>query len=202
MLVKAGTYALHTYKNGILENSEILPNSNEFILQKKITFENYNQGDVIKVLLSVPNADVELQFPQEKVFHVVPSGPQSNFIEWENEFLLLDSINVTGEYSIKTDIEVQENRLYSNLVERLEHISNTSAIKFFINTGWLIQNDVDTIESLMRSKRIWLTASDGSKIELRPATKSLLKQDTQRELIEYALEFNINKSSNEKTYTF
>lgn len=200
MLVKAGTYALHIYKNGTLESSEMLPNANDYILQKKITFENYNQGDVIKYLLSVPDADVELLFPQEKIFHVVPSGPQSNFIEWENEFLLLDSINVTGEYSIKTDIEVQENRLYSNLVERLEHISNTSAIKLFINTGWIIQNDVDTIESLMRSKRIWLTA-DGSKIELRPATKSFVKKDTQRELIEYALEFNINKSSNEKTYT-
>ncbi|GAB3708750.1 hypothetical protein [Flavobacterium koreense] len=202
MLVKAGTYALHIYKNGTLESSEILPNANDFILQKKITFDNYNQGDVVKCSLSVPDGSRnDLLFPQEKIFHVVPSGPQSNFIEWENEFLLLDSIIVTGEYSIKTDIEVQENRLYSNLVERLEHISNTSAIKLFINTGWLIQNDVDTIESLMRSKRIWLTA-DGSKIELRPATKSLVKKDTQRELIEYALEFNINKSSNEKTYTF
>ncbi|WP_298119301.1 hypothetical protein [Flavobacterium sp.] len=201
MLVKAGTYALHIFKNGTLDSSELLPNANDFILQKKISFQDYNQGDLIKVVLSVPDPTIEIAFPQEKIFYIVPDGPQSNLIEWENEFLLLDAINCTGEYSIKTELEVQENKLYSNLVERLEHISNTSSIKLAINTGWLIKNDVDTIESLMRSKRIWLTAED-SKIELRPATKTLLKQDTQRELIEFTLEFTINKSSNEKTYTF
>jgi len=52
----------------------------------------------------------------------------------------------------------------------------------------------------MSSKKVWL--DNGSNIiELRPITKNLVVADTQRELVDYLLEFTINKSFNEKTYT-
>jgi hypothetical protein len=38
------------------------------------------------------------------------------------------------------------------MVERLEHLSSSKEVKLYLNTGWLLFSDIDTIESLMRSK--------------------------------------------------
>lgn len=201
MFLHVGNFNLEIFKNGIAFETIPLPYSYGQISTHKLSFENFNQGDIIEVTLSDNSlTGAHIQY-QRKKFYVLIPGPQSNFIQWENEFLLQSVLELTGEYALKTDIEVQSNKIYQNLVERLEHISNTTALTFSINTGWLINSDVDTIESLMRSKRIWIT-NGNQYVELRPGIKTLIKQDTQREFIEYALEFTINKSSNEKTYSF
>lgn len=201
ILVPNGNYFLHIYKNGTKVEMIHLPISAGFIISHELSFENYNQGDIIDVKLAGQNDLIDLANPQEKRFYMLPNGPQSNHILYEDEFLLPQKMNFTGEYSIKADIETLSNKVYRNLVERLEYISNTSDIKITINTGWIIQTDVDTIDSILRSKRVWLQ-NDGELIELRPITKSIVQKDTQRDVIEFTLEFQINKKSNEKNYSF
>jgi hypothetical protein len=201
VLVPNGNFFLYIYKNGTLESSIHLPVSNGFIISHELSFENFIQGDIIDVKLNGQNHLSELAYPQEKRFYMLPNGPQSNHILFEDEFLLPQKMNFTGEYSIKADIETISNKIYKNLVSRLEYISNTSDIKLTINTGWIIQTDIDTIDSILRSKRVWLQ-NDQELIELRPLTKSIIQKDTQRDVIEFTLEFQINKKSNEKTYSF
>ena len=52
----------------------------------------------------------------------------------------------------------------------------------------------------MRSKRAWLPLADKT-IELRPLSKTMVNQDTERELIDYTIEFQINRQYNEETYS-
>jgi hypothetical protein len=48
--------------------------------------------------------------------------------------------------------EFKSQTIYVDMVERLEHLSSSKEVKLYLNTGWLLFSDIDTIESLMRSK--------------------------------------------------
>jgi hypothetical protein len=49
--------------------------------------------------------------------------------------------------------EFKSQTIYVDMVERLEHLSSSKEVKLYLNTGWLLFSDIDTIESLMRSKK-------------------------------------------------
>lgn len=197
ILIPSGNYELRIFKNGSIESSLSLPTSNGKIICKKVTFENFNQGDVIDYVLDVVGGT---STAIKKSFVVFPEGMYSNILVWENEFLLQSALECTGTTSIKSDIEFQSQKVYEDFVEKLNHLSSSKEVRFTINTGWLMQSDVDTIESLMRSKRVWLTKGNET-IVLRPTGKSIVNQDSERELIDFTLEFIINRNYDEETYT-
>ena len=99
-------------------------------------------------------------------------------------------LECTGGISIKGDFENRTTILYQNLVEVLDIINNTKVNKLTISTGWLTRNDIDTIESLIRSKRVWIELP-GKLVSLRPFNKTMLNEDTQRELVDYLIEFQM-----------
>jgi hypothetical protein len=121
-------------------------------------------------------------------------------ILWEDEFLLKAALECTGEVFIKTNIESVSQRKYKNLVERIETIEIVEDNILSINTGWLMKSDIDSVISLIRSKRAWLITADQT-IELRSITKSIVPQKTDQELISFDLDFKINKAHNAETYT-
>ena len=198
ILYPEGSYELRTFKNGTLVSSVALPESTDTIVCKKVSFSAFAKGDVVQYIVDVVG-ETNSSAPK-KTFKLFPEGNYSNTIVWQNEFLLQSPLECTGTASIKTDFEFISQKVWENLVEILEHLSSSKEVKLYINTGWLLNTDVDTIESLMRSKRAWLLNSKGN-ISLRPIGKSMINQDLQRELIEYSLEFTINRNYDEETYS-
>jgi len=136
----------------------------------------------------------------KKTFIVFPNDNYSNMIVWENEFLVQSALECTGTASIKTEFEFQTQKLFENLVEKIQTLSTTKEVKLYINTGWILKSDVDTIESILRSKRAWLLQNE-VEINLVPVSKSIVNTDLERELIEFSLEFIINRTYNEETYS-
>jgi hypothetical protein len=198
ILIPIGTYELRTFKNGTLIYSEALPTNTYTTLCKKVLFDTYNQGDVIEYVIDIVgenNTDAP-----KKIFCVFPNSNYSNMIVWENEFKMQSAIECTGSASLDPDLEFQSQKVYQNLVETLEHLSSSKDVKLYIDTGWLLFTDIDTIESVMRSKRAWLIQGD-KQISLRPIGKQLPKQDYENELISFPLEFTINRAYDEETYT-
>lgn len=201
MLVPNGSYELRIIKNGTplpIEAAIPLPYANGIIISKKIFFSDFTIGDVIDYTIDIPLTDSIN--PPTKRFYVIPEARYSSHIIWENEFLVQSALELTGAWNIKSDLEFKSQTLYENLVEVLHHLENTKISKCTVNTGWLIKSDIDTIESLMRSKRAWLQLPNKD-IQLRPISKSLINEDTERELIEYTIEFQINRTYNEETYS-
>jgi len=198
ILYPSGSYELRTFKNGTLVSAVALPASIDTIVCKKVSFSAFNQGDVIQYVVDVVGENNALA--PKKTYKFYPEGNFSNTIVWQNEFLLQSALECTSSASIKTDFEFLSQKVYENLVEILENLSTSKEVKLFINTGWLLRTDVDTIESLMRSKRAWLVNSKGN-ISLRPIGKSIINQDLSRELIEFSLEFIINRNYDEETYS-
>lgn len=199
ILYPSGNYELRTIKNGTVVSAVALPASTDTVVCKKVLFSAFAKGDYIQYVVDVVGQN-NASAPK-KTFKLLPEGNYSNTIVWQNEFLLQSPLECTGTASIKSDFEFISQKVWENLVEILEHLSSSKEVKLFINTGWLIQTDVDTIESLMRSRRAWLLNPKGN-ISLRPIGKSMINQDLSRELIEYSLEFTINRNYDEETYSF
>jgi len=198
MLYPSGSYELRTFKNGTLVTSEALPAYDNKIICKKVLFSDYYQGDIVQYIVDVVGENNSTA--PKKIFKMLPEGNYSNTIVWENEFLLQSALECTGTASIKSDFEFTSQKVYENLVEKLDYLSSSKEVKLFINTGWLIKSDIDTIESLMRSKKAWLVNTKGN-ISLRPINKAMVNEDLARELIEFSLEFIINRTYDEETYS-
>lgn len=124
----------------------------------------------------------------------------SNNIFWENEFLLQSHLDCTGNYSLKSDFEYISFKSYHDFVEKLEYLDNNKTNVLSINTGFILKSEIDSIESLIRSKRVWIEI-DSKMVEIRPISKSIVNIDSEKEYIEYTLEFQINRKTNEETYT-
>jgi len=198
ILVPDFNYELRIFKNNVLHQTIRLPYPDGKILCKKISFSTYNHGDVVRVSLN-QEGDIDSEVP-EKIFYVIPEGKYSNHITWEDEYLLQSALECTGALMVKPEFEFKSNLVYQNLVEILEYLETKKTGKLFINTGWIINSHIDDIESLLRSRRVWLQLGD-KRISLRPITKTIVTEDTERELIEYALEFQINPSYDQETYS-
>ncbi len=200
LLVPSGSFYLEILRNNVFYQAMQLPPSNDGILCKKITFNTFNQGDIISVQLSENNKPGSVESrPYPKKFIVFPTEKHSNHIVWEDEYLLKKAIECTGSPKILSEFEFQTNKKYKSLVEQLNILQTDKSVKFTINTGWLLKSDVDTIESLMKTKRAFLDAS--KMIAIVPIGKSMINEDTDRELIEFTLEFQINPTYNEETYS-
>jgi hypothetical protein len=198
ILIPAGSYELRTLKNGTLVSAEALPASTGVVICKKVLFSAFEKGDLIQYVIDVVGQSNALA--PKKTYILFPDNNYSNMIVWENEFLLQSAIECTGSALLDPEGEFQSQTVYVDLVERLEHLSSSKTVKLFINTGWLLFSDIDTVESLMRSKRAWLIQGDTT-ISLRPIRKKLPQKDLEEELIQYPLEFQINQKYNEETYS-
>jgi hypothetical protein len=198
ILIPSGNYELRTLKNGTLVSSTALPASTGVVLCKKVVFSAYEKGDVIQFVIDVVGQTNTLA--PKKTYILYPDDNYSNMIVWENEFLVQSAIECTGTASLVPEGEFKSQTIYVDMVERLEHLSSSKEVKLYLNTGWLLFSDIDTIESLMRSKRAWLIQGNNT-ISLRPISKKLPPKDVEEELIQYALEFKINQKYDEETYS-
>lgn len=195
-------YELRIFKNNNFIQSVPLGSSLGHIMTKKISFDNFIQGDIVHVTLEVVGVfSIDEASVPKKTFYVLPNQKYSWNIFWENEFLLQSVLECTGGLSSKSDFEYKTNNLFQNLVEVMEHIETTKISKITASTGWILSTQIDDIESLMRSKRVWFDLGY-KQIELRPISKTKIDIDTDRELIEYSIEFQINRSYDQETYTF
>jgi len=176
---------------------EELPISSGKTILKKIDFSDYSQGDKVEFLLISPLNEVLAN----KTFYVLPEQKYSWHLVWQSEYLMQSVIQCTGSLSTKSDFEYKTNLVFKNLVEVLDYLETTKTDKLIISTGWILKTQLDEIESLLRSPRVWLFKDD-KKIELRPITKSVVIEDKERELIEYNLEFQINRTYDQETYSF
>lgn len=198
MLLPAGNFLMLTNKNNNQVDSYSITSSGG-IFTKKIYFSDFSPGDKITIQLLDPITGIIS--PTQNIFLMFPDSRYSNQIVWENNFLLQNNLEFTGGFSLKPDYESTTQTTYKDLVEVMEIIENKKVSKFSINTGWVLKSDNITVDSLLRSKKAWLITPDEN-ISLRPLTKTILQEDSERELVMYDVEFQINRSYDEKNYKF
>jgi hypothetical protein len=195
-LLPAGANTISIYKNDSLLQEEIITaNATDNVFTKKYTMADYNglPGDVLK--FKVKDLDVY------KSVIVFPEHTFSNHILFIDEFKLLSTLQCTGDFAFPTAYNQTTHEYKRNLVEVLEIIETEKVNSFKINTGWVLQTDNVTIDSLLRSKKAWLFINDNYVIEMVPISKKETNIDSDRDLYEYDLEFQINRAYNAQNYT-
>lgn len=196
-LLPTGTHILKTYKNQEEVASEQLQiAAGENIITKKIDASAYGaqKGDFFKVKIHETLVFYE--------FVVFPAGAQSNMLVFLNEYKLKSSLELTGGYVVDASYSQVEESVYENLVKVLKVIETTKTETISINTGYLLQSDVVTLDSLLMHKKAWLITSENQTLELVPKAKKLKGTDSTKELYEYTLTFTINAPNDAQNYTF
>lgn len=187
VLLTTGTHNFTITKNGVdVANFDINVLSTN-ICSRALIMDDYSakKGDVIECKLTAA-PDIK------KVFYIFPKTAYSNYIAFEDEYLLKNIIQFTGEYKIITDFATKFNRLQNGLVETQQKVSSKKESSFILNTGFVLQEQELQIESLIDSKKAWLIIGENEGIELIPNTKKIAKTDPTTELYSYDIEFLIN----------
>ncbi len=195
-LLPSGNATIEIYKNNNLMQDEVITTTaTDNIFTKKYKISDYagNPGDVFHFKVK----DLAVQ----KSVIVFPEQKFSNHLLFIDEFNLLTSLECTGDYSFPTNYNQTTHEYKRNLVEVLVIIETEKVNQFKINTGWLLKTDNITIDSLARSKKAWLFINDQEVIELAPISKKLVNIDSELDLYEYDLEFQINRAYNAQNYT-
>lgn len=198
ILLSTGNFELRTFKNGQLIQTDPLPIDSVGPICKKVNFDAYDQGDKIDFVLD--KVGFNTSTAPRKRFNIFPEQFFSNMIVWENEFLLQSAFEFTHDQTINTDFDRLSSKTIKDSVEKTTHYSISKDKKLTINTGWITMADIDSIESLLGSKRAFFE-SDNLKMDIVPIGKSLKNYDSKDELYDYTIEFTINRKYDEETYT-
>ena len=181
------------YKNGEQVRSYL---RTEGLYADRIEPEEPAPGDVFEFRIITMNGTLS------KYFRTFPEGKNSTIITWENEYKLKSEMEFTGDFNIKSELENRTQQLFNQLVDVLRKLESTKISKFTINTGWILKTDLPSIESLLRSKRAAIRLPEDKYINLVPLSKTITNVDNKRALVDYEVEFQINRNYNEEIYSF
>ena len=192
--------SLEIFKNTVSIYSNSISNTTH---THKITI-NFNdlnvvQGDVIDVIIWL---DLAKTISLTKKYLVFPQQEYSTLIIWENEYRVPEIFDFTGKYFLKSDVENLQTKNFNEIIERTNLVDNLSAEKIVINTGFVSINDITYIKSIIKQRKAWVYLPGNKLIELIPLTKQLQEVDVNRELIDFDIEFQINKIYDEENNSF
>jgi len=196
-LLPNGNHTFEILKNDVVVDSEIIAataTDNVFTKTVKVWFYGALPGDIFK--LSIKDTLIS------KTFEINDNELLSNIILFVNEFKLLESLECTGDFSFPLDYDQITHKYKRNLIEVLEVIKTTKSNSLQINTGWVLETDFITIDSLLDGKKAWLLKRATVVAELVPISKKNTAIDSKRESFQYDLEFKINSTYNAQNYIF
>jgi hypothetical protein len=195
LVVPIGALIINIFKNGVIF-SEYVFSASENIVTDRIEFSLFEPGDVVEYRVVIGDDFIS------KKFIVFPEGIESKMIIWENKYLLKSCFEFTGKFQVKSDLETKSNTRLEDLAELLTIFETKKISKLTINTGFISKYDISQIDDLMSSQRAWIILADEKLVEIVPISKTFLPNDSDRELIAFDIEFQINRKYNEEVYTF
>lgn len=195
---------LSIYRNNTLYTTHyhsVLPDT--FLHTSIIPFYAYSPGDVIEVkaenLGTIITTDV---IPSQK-YIVFPEGKESYHIAWVNEHEMLETMEFTGAFTYQSETEHRVVNTYASFLEQLEKVSTSKNQKIVCNTGFILQSDSKKVQELLESKRAFLMFPEATKknpIHLIPVSKTLKNLDSDQNLYNYEVEFQINLKNDSEIY--
>ena len=206
---KEQSHQLRVYKNDELLETVNHATGNKRIFSFKYDFENTQPGDVLEIRLfkNYTEAVDEAWFvnPENYIsqqYIVFPEGSHSHHIVWEDEYGVLDCLEFTGEFKYPLGYANKTINNYKDFLEYLQKVDVKKSQKLFINTGFHLKQNTKRIDSLLSSKRAWLVSKENnSPIALVPALTKYANTESDLELYQLTVEFEINFTNEFEIYT-
>lgn len=189
-------YNLGFYKNGVLAFNYSITLQKQ-IYDSNFLFAFYNPGDEVEIKITNGNETIS------KKFICFPEPIQKYVIGYENDYKLLSIMECTGELSLSSEYKYFTNVKYENLVETLENVSNERQTKLTIHTGFILKEEHQVIDAILRSPRCRLFKNENltTGIDIVPVSKEIVEMSTDQSLYSFKLEFIINRTHHEKVYS-
>lgn len=193
---RTGVHTIEVFVNGSKERDIVHDTVTDSLFGMLFSFANYVPGDL--VYLKVTSEDGAVY---ERKFYVFPENKESYHLAWVTEHEQLEVFEFTGGFSIDTNYDRVENNVYKNLVTVTEILETNKSQPLVANTGWVLKDNHVLLDSLMRSKRVWLFLPNTDyKIAMVPQSKKLANYDTETAQYAYNVEFKINPDNDAKVY--
>jgi len=166
------------------------------IFRYVFNFANYQPADLVTIKLTC-GAD-----SYTKTFQVIPEGKHINHISFMNQFKTLELMECTGDWQLNNEYKAETTLYYRDLVTVLEKTETKKSVNIKMNTGFILRENQVIIDEMIRSKKAWFMFPDADYIELIPLGKKLVGYDSDAELYNYELEFEINRKNDYENFTF
>ena len=189
-------------RNGVAYTN-IYPDRGDYKLFGVIMkFSNFMEGDIIDTYITNNNArGAGVGYSQKYV--IFPEGKHSYHIGWEDEHGLLQVFEFTGDYKIPLKYESLLFKTYTKYVERAVKSGTVRGSSFVANTGHVLKQSEERIDSLCASKKAWLIREDGVKVlSLVPISKGINMVDSELANYNYTINFEINLSHELENHSF
>ncbi len=181
------------YRNGVLYK-KIYPDRGAFeAFGVQFDFSMFSKGDLIeaRVIENVNNESVSPSFSQTYI--MFPEGKESYHIVWINEHELPEVFEFTGDYAFPTEHTGVSSVVFENYLEYIDKVASQRILKFTANTGWILKDNQERIDSLVDSKRAWVVFKDEKlPIALIPSDAKITNIDSAAKNYQYTVEFTIN----------
>ena len=187
-LFPTGEHTIKVYHNATEINSEtITATALNTIYTKTIDVSAFQvtPADVFKITIGGTEIFKE--------FVIFPDTQLSNTLFFIDQYKLMTSLELTGEYSFNEDFEQLMHEYKLNNDRVLEVVETLEDHFLKINTGYILKSQVKLVNEIFKIKKAFLKNIEGFDLEMVPISKKRTGFDSENFLYSYDLEFRINK---------
>jgi len=162
-------------------------------------------GGIIKVsdIEDLKENDLlELSFNNQTMYYQVEEeGLNSINVFYKNEWGLLSSYELTGEFTIDSDYDRVTTSNFKNWMENTNTLNTQNKQKIKINSGFIPKENIRILNEINSSSKVFLVI-DNFTYEARPITTKMNNQTSKNNLIDRQLEFEFKNEINDPFYCF
>ena len=187
-LLTPGNHTLKVYNNTTEITSEtITATALDTIFAKTVSIDTLEvaPGDVLK--FEIQGTTIK------KEFIVFPDTEFSNTLAYINNHKLVSTLELTGGYSFPNNYNQITHKYKRNLLEVLEIVEVLDERFVKINSGYILKSQIEVIDEIFRTQKVYLKNIEGKDFELVPVSKKMVGFNSDNYTYSYDLEFRINK---------
>jgi len=193
---------LEIFKNGDLHDSyEELINI-ERLYGLLVDFSEFDIGDEIEYKLYPIEIGFGQNVAQVVSFIVYPEGKSFNQVVYEDEYSVPQLFDFCGDWRFSSENEIIQSKDVINLVESIKNEKSIKTISLVMNTGYIPASNQIYLEQVRNSKNCWLLANATEPlVELVPKAYTMVNYDSDLDLYQYDVEFQINPTNDLQNYS-
>lgn len=196
-----GSSKISVFRNGVLYSTLYPDRGNVQVFSLQLGFSRFTPGDVIDVVVDVQEMESHIDLRQRYI--MFPEGKNSYHIAWENEHGMLQLLEFTGDYQFKSDHKAVSTLNFENFLEHTQKMHSQRKLNLAANTGWILKENQERIDSLVDANRAWVIFTDNrSPIAMVPDDSKLTNIDSDAHTYQYTVDFTINPDHELENHSF
>jgi hypothetical protein len=193
---------LEIFKNGKLHDSYEEEIKIERLYGLLVEFSKFEIGDEIIYQFHPKEIGFIKKFAQRVSFIVYPEGKSFNQVVYEDEYSVPQLFDFCGDWRFSSENEIIQSKDVINLVESIKNEKSLRTLTLVMNTGYIPASNQIYLEQVQNSKNCWLLGNSTEPlVELVPMAYNMVNYDSDLDLYQYDVEFQINPTNDLQNYS-